>query len=197
MVNSSVHVEELYKFDQEKIIKRENYYQVNFKNKTSVSLENITFKYINSDDYLFENITLDFPKNKHTITGPNGSGKSTLLGIISGILYPEKGTIQLSSDSIGYVGVTPLIVAGTLRDNLVYGSSFDYKNEELIKLVNEFSLFGEKEVNNLDIQVSNQTLSSGQMQKISFMRTLLASSDIILLDESTSNLDEKNKKPNI
>ena len=121
--------------------------------------------------------------NKHTIiTSPNGSGKSTLLGIISGILYPEKGTIQLSSDSIGYVGVTPLIVAGTLRDNLVYGSSFDYKNEELIKLVNEFSLFGEKEVNNLDIQVSNQTLSSGQMQKISFMRTLLASSDIILLD---------------
>ena len=143
---------------------------------------------------MFENITLDFPKNKHTIiTGPNGSGKSTLLGIISGILYPEKGTIQLSSDSIGYVGVTPLIVAGTLRDNLVYGSSFDYKNEELIKLVNEFSLFGEKEVNNLDIQVSNQTLSSGQMQKISFMRTLLASSDIILLDESTSNLDEKTK----
>ena len=115
---------------------------------------------------MFENITLDFPKNKHTIiTGPNSSGKSTLLGIISGILYPEKGTIQLSSDSIGYVGVTPLIVAGTLRDNLVYGSSFDYKNEELIKLVNEFSLFGEKEVNNLDIQVSNQTLSSGQMQK--------------------------------
>ena len=194
VVNSSVHVEELYKFDQEKIIKRDDYYQVNFKNKTSVSLKNVTFKYINSDDYLFENITLDFPKNKHTIiTGPNGSGKSTLLGIISGILYPEKGTIQLSSNSIGYVGVTPLIVAGTLRDNLVYGSSFDYKNEELIKLVNEFSLFGEKELNNLDIQVSNQTLSSGQMQKISFMRTLLSSSDIILLDESTSNLDEKTK----
>ena len=131
MVNSSVHVEELYKFDQEKIIKRENYYQVNFKNKTSVSLENITFKYINSDDYLFENITLDFPKNKHTIiTSPNGSGKYSVRYYLRNSIS-RKGTIQLSSDSIGYVGVTPLIVAGTLRDNLVYGSSFDYKMKSL------------------------------------------------------------------
>lgn len=194
VVNSSVHVEELYKFNKQKVIKRDNYYQVNTKHKSAASLNNVNFKYINAEDYLFENLTIDFPKNKHTIiTGPNGSGKSTLLGIVSGILYPENGTIQLSSNSIGYVGVTPLIISGTLRDNLVYGSSREYRQGELIDLVNEFTLFGEKTINDLDIQVSNQTLSSGQMQKISFMRTLLASSDIILLDESTSNLDEKTK----
>ena len=194
VVNSSVHVEELYKFNKEKIIKRADYYQINTKQKIAASLEKISFKYINSEDYLFENLTLDIPKNKHTIiTGPNGSGKSTLLGIISGILYPENGTIKLSSNSIGYVGVTPLIISGTLKDNLLYGSNREYMNEELTDLVNEFSLFGEKTITNLDIQVSNKTLSSGQMQKISFMRTLLASADIILLDESTSNLDEKTK----
>ena len=41
----------------------------------------------------------------------------------------------------------------------------------------------------MDFEVSNRTLSSGQMQKISFIRALLANSELLLLDESTSNLD--------
>ena len=44
------------------------------------------------------------------------------------------------------------------------------------------------------MQVSNSTLSSGQMQKISFIRSLLANSEILLLDESTSNLDIRTKQ---
>ena len=43
-------------------------------------------------------------------------------------------------------------------------------------------------------QVSNKVLSSGQMQKLSFIRALLADPDLLLLDESTSNLDSKSKK---
>ena len=62
-------------------------------------------------------------KRKHTvITGPNGSGKSTLLGIISQIFYPKMGDEEAYTDRIGYVGVTPLIIDGSLRENLLYGN---------------------------------------------------------------------------
>ena len=47
---------------------------------------------------------------------------------------------------------------------------------------------------NLDVVVSNRTLSSGQMQKISFIRSMLSDANILLLDESTSNLDIKTKQ---
>ena len=45
-----------------------------------------------------------------------------------------------------------------------------------------------------DKKVSIKTLSAGQLQKISFIRALLSDVDILLLDESTSNLDENSRK---
>ena len=53
----------------------------------------------------------------------------------------------------------------------------------------------ETKTSNYDLTkiISNKTLSSGQMQKIAFVRALLNDSDILLLDEATSNLDETTK----
>ena len=45
----------------------------------------------------------------------------------------------------------------------------------------------------LENKISNKTLSSGQMQKIAFIRALLADTDILLLDEATANLDDSSK----
>ena len=58
----------------------------------------------------------------------------------------------------------------------------------------EFNTFKDEKDYALDRIVSNKTLSSGQMQKIGFIRILLSNPDIILLDESTSNLDTYSKK---
>ena len=58
----------------------------------------------------------------------------------------------------------------------------------MLENLKTFKLF-ENQDYDLDFIISNRTLSSGQMQKISFMRALLANSEILLLDESTSNLD--------
>ena len=60
--------------------------------------------------------------------------------------------------------------------------------QELTNMMNQFELFSNTEVN-LDYVVNNKTLSSGQMQKVSFIRSLLADVELLLLDESTSNLD--------
>ena len=67
-----------------------------------------------------------------------------------------------------------------------------FVNPELIDIVKEFSLFESDKVD-LKMKVSTKTLSSGQMQKISFIRALLNKVEILILDESTSNLDKKTK----
>ena len=113
--------------------------------------------------------------------------------MISQVFYPEDGSINVSSTKIGYVGVTPLILDDTLRENFLYGNTSNIDDGRLIALANEFELFVESELD-LDKEISNRSLSAGQMQKIAFIRALIADVDILLLDESTSNLDIDTKQ---
>ena len=56
-----------------------------------------------------------------------------------------------------------------------------------------FNVFKEESNYDLSKPISNKSLSSGQMQKIAFIRALIADVDVLFLDESTSNLDSKSK----
>jgi ABC-type transport system involved in cytochrome bd biosynthesis fused ATPase/permease subunit len=92
------------------------------------------------------------------------------------------------------VGPNPLIIDGSLKDNILFGSNRDISDQELYASIKEIKLFeNEKEIN-LDMSINNKKLSSGQMQKISFLRVFNADLDLLLLDESTSNLDINAKK---
>ena len=161
----------------------------------AVKLENVTFSYFNSDKDTFKSLNIDIYKNKHTIiTGPNGSGKSTFLGLVSGVLYPTSGLVTTTSDRYGYVGANPMILNDSLRKNLVYGNNKEVSDDELIKHLKSFKTFENEDDYNLENKISNKTLSSGQMQKIAYIRTLVYGVDILVLDESTSNLDSESKK---
>jgi ATP-binding cassette subfamily B protein len=171
-------------------------FQVNVeKENIAINFKNVTFRYFGMDDFIFEDIDIFIPRNQHTIiTGPNGSGKSTLLGLAAGVIYPEKGKVESFSNSYGYVGVTPMIIHGSIRENLTYGSPVKHEEEKMVSILKEFKMFNEESSYSLDKIISNTTLSSGQMQKISFIRALLSDVEILLLDESTSNLDVETKK---
>jgi len=192
IVNSSVHIENFYILEQNKSIVFKDNFVVNKKIKNSViEFENVSFKYFNSDISIFENINIQFNKNEHTIiTGPNGSGKSTLLGLIAGIYYPSSGKVYTNSDKFGYIGPVPLIFTDSLRNNLMYGNEKNITDEKIIEKLKMFETFKEEGNYNLDNIISNTSLSSGQMQKIAFVRALLSNAEILLLDESTSNLDD-------
>ena len=194
MINSQVHLSKFIELENNKLIERPGYFAVDEELSKSIIMKDIKFKYFNSDEYIFDNLNLEIEKNKHTIiTGPNGSGKSTLLGLISKVFYPEEGEIKLNTDDIGYVGVTPLIIEGSLKENLLYGNNSSKTDEEMMKLIKEFELFNNEE-RGLDTIIDRKSLSSGQMQKISFIRSLLAETKLLLLDESTSNLDIETKE---
>jgi len=158
----------------------------------SIELANIDFSY-NSKTIIFEDLNYNFKLNKHyVVTGNNGTGKSTLLGLIAGILNVENGTTALSSEEIGYVGSTPYIFELNLKSNILYGiQNKKISDDEIIYLVKKLDLFK----NNWDLYeiISKESLSTGQMQKIAFIRIILQKPKIILLDESTSNLDKKTR----
>ena len=192
IINSHVHIEKFYEIEKNKEIEN----TTNFKiiNENYIGLTNVNFKYLNSDVNIFEDLSFKINRNTHTvITGTNGSGKSTLLGLLAGVFYPNSGEVYSFSNKFGYIGATPLIFNSSLRDNIMYGNDLEVKNEQIIDMLKLLQTFKEEQSYELNNIISNKTLSSGQMQKIAFVRALVADPDILLLDEATANLDENSK----
>ena len=109
--------------------------------------------------------------------------------------YPSSGKINIQSNETAYVSAYPMIIKDTLKNNLLYGNeSLKISDKELIDYIYTFELFKNFKVQDLNKNVSNKTLSSGQMQKIAFIRALISSPKILFLDESTANLDTDSKK---
>jgi ABC-type multidrug transport system fused ATPase/permease subunit len=192
LVNSHVHLSKILDINKNNFETKSSY-KIN-EDKNSIILKNVSFEYFGMEKPLFENLNLEIKSgDKILISGPNGSGKSTLLGMISNILIPKKGSITTFSQKFSYVGVKPLIIPGTLYENLTYGSSEGYDGAFLLDLVKEVKIFDPAEENLFEKNINNRELSSGQMQKISLIRALISSPDILLLDEATSNVDEESK----
>lgn len=189
-ISTYVHLEKvLLIINNQKEVFSKNFSIVETQTENIIEIKNIDFKYLNSDKLIFQNLSLNIEKGKHTIvTGPNGIGKSTFLGIVSGVFYPERGSVKLGTTKIGYVSAYPMILNTTLKDNLTYGVSEKISDKKLIEHINQFQLFKENDYD-LNLKVSNKSLSSGQMQKVSFIRALLSNPNLLILDESTANLD--------
>tara|TARA_B100000242_G_scaffold294329_1_gene276416 strand:- start:2818 stop:4440 length:1623 start_codon:yes stop_codon:yes gene_type:complete len=194
IINSHVHIEKFYEMENNKnIIFKNNFKLVD--NSEKIKLEDVTFSYFNSEESIFENINLEINKNSHTlIMGPNGSGKSTLLGLISGIYFPSNGKVEVFSEKFGFIGPNPLIFDGSLISNIEYGNDMKLDEDLVIKYLKDLDTFKEKKSYDLKREITNKTLSSGQMQKIAFIRALLSDIEILLLDESTANLDDASSK---
>jgi len=129
--------------------------------KYAIKIENLSYKYFNSDEYIFENINLEIAKNTHTIiTGPNGSGKSTLLGLIAGVFYSQKGKVYANNKKFGYIGATPMIFTGSLKENLLYGNDKTPSDKEILDYLKLFQIFKEERNYYIEKPIDNKSLSS-------------------------------------
>jgi len=195
IINSHIHLKTFYNLEKFKGVSFRENYEVS-ENPTSdfvFQIKSVNFKYLKDDIEIFNNLNLNIKRGSHTVfTGVNGSGKSTLLGLLAGVYYPNKGKIVSHSSKLGYVGPNPLIFNGSLRENLKYGNSNQIDDETINEAIDKFKLFNVRDLD-LDEMISNKDLSSGQMQKIAFIRVFLSDVEVLFLDESTSNLDENSK----
>ena len=195
IVNSHVHLSKLTEVVKNRNIVKSDNFIMNIENENlAVKFENVDFRYFNSDVYIFENLSFEINKKKHTVlTGANGSGKSTLLGLLAGVFYSETGKVTAYCNNFGYIGAVPLIFSASLRENILYGNNKNITDDQILHELKTFDTFKEEISYDLNRKVDNKSLSSGQMQKIAFIRALLSDVDILLLDESTANLDDKSR----
>ena len=133
------------------------------------------------------------------IIGPSGSGKSTLLRLINKLISPTKGYISLdgediaNTDSVAYrrrvpmLSQSPVTFPGTIRDNLNIGRIFQEKN-----MVSDDTLHKALKSVKLDKSLAYDitNLSGGEAQRLAIARLMLSDSDIYLLDEPSSALDD-------
>jgi len=126
------------------------------------------------------------------LTGPSGSGKSTLFRAISGIWPYGDGRIDIPAGAnVMVVPQKPYIPIATLRAAVTYPAvAGTYPDDAIRKALADARLGGL--VDQLDREdVWSQRLSGGEQQRLALARALLMRPDWLLLDESTSALDEK------
>ena len=179
--------------------------------KNFIQINNLEFKYKNQNSHIFSSLNFNFKKNqKIGIIGDSGSGKSTLIHLILGLLKPDQGEVLFNSTNIeniknqyhkkiDYVPQNTYLSNDTILNNLIFGYTPDTK-VDMDKIDKILSILDLKDfVNNLPdklntvISENSLNISGGQKQRISLARALYYQPDFLILDESTSALDEFSK----
>lgn len=168
--------------------------------KQVLQFKDVTFHYSSKDntslDSILEGISFGVDDGEFvSIIGASGSGKSTIFRLITGLEQPVNGDILLNGkkmeDRLGKVGYMPqqdlLMPWRTVMDNAVLpleikGMKKEEAKSHVRKLLDDFGLKGVE-------NALPSELSGGMRQRVSFLRTILSGSNILLLDEPFSALD--------
>ncbi|KOY67208.1 ABC transporter ATP-binding protein [Clostridium sporogenes] len=170
----------------------------------NITLENVSFGY---NKEIFSNINITFSLGEVIkISGSNAIGKTTLINILIGLIIPQSGTILINGEktyniqklinSTNLFGVVPQniqLFSNTVKENIYLDSN--YSDQNIISLAEKIGFEGIT-MDFLNKKVINRglNLSGGQQQKIAILRALIKNPQIIILDEASSNLDNKNKE---
>ena len=165
-----------------------NYFNYNIKGE-KMKVENISYR-INSR-ILFNNISFDTSNSGLTlITGKNGSGKSTLLKVLLGIVQPYSGSL-ISEEKVSYVpdssdnyfiGLSPNLLFEFLQKQFFIETNLF--EERLRELREQFYL------NEKLMTQTIQSLSLGEKKKVMLIAAFLLDSDLYIMDEPLSGLDQ-------
>jgi ABC-type multidrug transport system fused ATPase/permease subunit len=179
--------------------------------RPSVQVSNVTYFYPGSKKPALTNVSLDFPEGSLVaIIGPSGAGKTTLVDLILGLLSPSSGSIKISGEnpvdalnlwpgSIAYVPQDVTINSNSIRENIMLGyESTEFTDKEIMESLKFANLY--QKVKNLETGLDTLLgekgfkFSGGERQRLGIARAMLSKPKILILDESTSALDNDSEK---
>ena len=193
----------LIKSDEKRIISNNLSKEFKFE---SISLQNISYTYPSRTSYAINNINFKINFGESIgIIGESGSGKSTFANVLMGFITPNSGNIILNNliltdtsilnQHVSYIPQDIFILDSTLLENLTFGNQND--DIDLVKLDEILNQLKLKDLvdslpNGLYTQLGQDGLkiSGGQKQRIGIARSLYNKRQLIIMDESTSSLDE-------
>lgn len=172
-----------------------------------VRLKGVSKSFLNV--HALRNVSVDFlPGEVHVIMGENGAGKSTLIKIISGIYKRDSGEIFVAGNSTEFKGVADSMVAGisvihqelsvipdlSVAENIFLGREFRLGKSNLIdrkKMRSE----AQRVLDSMSMDVQPQRLvrqlSTAQQQMVEIARAVSQNASMVIMDEPTSSLSEK------
>jgi ATP-binding cassette subfamily B multidrug efflux pump len=174
-----------------------------------VVFENVWFAY-NEENYVLKNINFEAHRGQMiAFVGATGAGKSSIINLLSRFYEINQGSIKLDGvdvrdyqlaalrSNIGVVLQDVFLFSASILENITLGNPAITREKviEAAELVGARE-FIEKLPNGFDYNVMERgaTLSVGQRQLISFIRTLVYNPSIIILDEATSSVDSETEE---
>jgi ATP-binding cassette subfamily B protein len=176
-----------------------------------LEFRNVHFAYDTHD--ILHHVSFKLERGKtYALVGPTGGGKTTTASLIARLYDPKEGTVLLDgkdirsytaeerSQKIGFILQEPFLFSGTIRENILYGNAqfSSYSNEKLEEVIQGANL-GEilalfEDGLETKVTSSGDSISLGQKQLIAFMRAVLRSPEVLILDEATANIDTVTEK---
>nr|WP_055507132.1 ABC transporter ATP-binding protein [Nonomuraea pusilla] len=174
-----------------------------------VTFDDVVFRYGDDRPTVHDGVTFEVPPGGLTaLVGPSGAGKSTVFALLERFYEHQGGTIRVGGRdirdwplaelraSLGYVEQDAPVLAGTLRENLLFAAP-DVTEEELRRAIRRTRLddLVARLPEGLDTAVGHRgvLLSGGERQRVAIARALLRRPRLLLLDEATSQLDAVNE----
>ncbi|CAH8349306.1 unnamed protein product [Eruca vesicaria subsp. sativa] len=181
--------------------------------KGQIRFDNVDFAYPTRPNVvIFKDFSFEIEEGKSTaIVGPSGSGKSTIISLIERFYDPLKGSVRIDGrdlksyhlrslrQHIALVSQEPVLFAGTIRENIMYGGVSENIDEseiiEAAKAANAHEFITSLS-NGYDTSCGDRgvQLSGGQKQRIAIARAVLKNPSVLLLDEATSALDSQSER---
>ncbi|MFJ8048357.1 ABC transporter ATP-binding protein [Streptomyces luteogriseus] len=175
----------------------------------SVRFDDVSFRYRAGLPYIHQQVSFEVPDTGMTaFVGPSGAGKSTVFALIERFYEATGGRVLVDGkdvrdwplaelrSAIGYVEQDAPVLAGTLRENLVFaapGATDDDIRDVLART--KLDTLVDRLPHGLDTPVGHRgsKLSGGERQRVAIARALLRRPRLLLLDEATSQLDAVNE----